>query len=427
MNRKIVEREPVRFWPSADLLVARARRAVSATSNLRIASSAPVLPPRHEDLEDAAHSIHVAYNGVIPPVLAPVRGLAHRANRIAKRFVRKATFWYVEPRWEAQREVNASAARFATQALLTAKRLQGQLDDAERQSAQLMSSQARLTRTMAALESEIEALRVKERALADELRSMVQVGDRVSGLASTVARLSDQLPALFERVGVSSASGLDFNYVDFENRFRGSSDQTSQLQLQYVDQFPDPTDAGRIVDIGCGRGEMVALLAAAGHQAVGVDSDADMILICRQRGLNVEEANGISWLESQPNWSLKGIFCSQVVEHFVTPELERFVMASFAALRPDGILIIETINPRSLFALANHFFADLSHVRPIHPETLRFMCEQAGFSQSLLEERSPHEAMAALAGLAEDSDSAVVRELVNTVFGFQDYSLKVIK
>jgi O-antigen chain-terminating methyltransferase len=98
--------------------------------------------------------------------------------------------------------------------------------------------------------------------------------------------------------------------------------------------------------------------------------------------------------------SLKGVFSAQVIEHMLTPEIERFLGASLAALRVGGVLVVETINPRSLHALANHFFADLSHVRPVHPETLRFMCEQTGFRDVALVERSLHPAVEAAAGSA---------------------------
>ena len=88
--------------------------------------------------------------------------------------------------------------------------------------------------------------------------------------------------------------------------------------------------------------------------------------------------------------ALKGIFCAQVVEHLITPEMEELIRQSHRTLRKGGVLVIETINPRSSFALGNHFYADTSHVRPVHPETLRFICEQIGFTSVQLEERSPH-------------------------------------
>ena len=77
----------------------------------------------------------------------------------------------------------------------------------------------------------------------------------------------------------------------------------------------------------------------------------------------------------------------------MTSELERLISLAHQKLLVSGVIVMETINPRSLYALGNHFFADTSHVRPVHPETLRFICEQVGFSRVELEERSAHPLM----------------------------------
>lgn len=94
---------------------------------------------------------------------------------------------------------------------------------------------------------------------------------------------------------------------------------------------------------------------------------------------------------------------------------------------PSAVLLIETINPRSLFALGNHFFADVSHVRPVHPETLRFICEQIGFGKVELEERSPHPFMNTVDELPDGEVGTVLKELSQSVFGYQDYAIVATK
>ena len=111
---------------------------------------------------------------------------------------------------------------------------------------------------------------------------------------------------------------------------------------------------------------------------------------CASKGLPVVLEDGIPFLSQTAQDSLKGVFCAQVVEHLMTPEMEELVRLAFRTLQAGGVLVIETINPRSSFALGNYFYADTSHVRPVHPETLRFICEQVGFTKVQLEERSPH-------------------------------------
>jgi len=131
-----------------------------------------------------------------------------------------------------------------------------------------------------------------------------------------------------------------------------------------VSLFPPPGEPGRIVDIGCGRGEMLELLQRTGHEVLGVDIDAGMVQVCNDKGLPAVLGNGIQFLSQTPPESLKGIFCAQVVEHLITPELEQLMTLAHERLRLGGVLVVETINPRSSFALGNHFYADTSHVRP---------------------------------------------------------------
>lgn len=242
-----------------------------------------------------------------------------------------------------------------------------------------------------------------------------------------LAVLHAEVSALLERLGIPSSSGADIDYAGFEDRFRGESADLKVQQRDYLDFFPSPEAIGKIVDVGCGRGEMVEVLLEAGHEVLGVDMDASMVETCEAKGLPVLQDNAIHYLEGTAEGSLKGIFCAQVIEHLLTSEIEGFLVLSLERLRPGGVLLVETINPRSLHALGNHFFADLSHVRPVHPETLRFLCEQVGYSKVDLHERSLHP-------LAERADhlggiplADEVAALLRGVYGYQDYAIVATK
>ena len=223
----------------------------------------------------------------------------------------------------------------------------------------------------------------------------------------------------------STSSAID--YVAFEDRCRGSSESIQRAQERYLSLFPPASGSGAILDIGCGRGEMLELFIAAGYEAIGVDMDTNMIELCRSKGLPVIQDDGIHHLETTEANSLRGIFCAQVVEHLLTPEIERLVELSYQKLMPSAVLVIETINPRSLFSLGNHFFADVSHVRPVHPETLRFICEQIGFSKVELEERSLHPFMNRVDELPDGEVGTAIKELLQSVFGYQDYAIVATK
>ena len=44
-------------------------------------------------------------------------------------------------------------------------------------------------------------------------------------------------------------------------------------------------------------------------------------------------------------------------------------------------MVLETINPLSLFALRN-YFADLTHAQPLIPDTLSLLVKEAGFDRA---------------------------------------------
>ena len=149
--------------------------------------------------------------------------------------------------------------------------------------------------------------------------------------------------------------------------------------------------------------------------------------MCIRDRLTAVLDDGLHFLAQTAPDSLKGVFCAQVVEHLLTSELEELVRLAHRALRTDGALVMETINPRSSYALGNHYYADTSHVRPVHPETLRFICEQLGFRNVQMEERSPHPALALADDLPATAEGDAVRALLQSVFGYQDYVVVATK
>jgi SAM-dependent methyltransferase len=213
-----------------------------------------------------------------------------------------------------------------------------------------------------------------------------------------------------------SASALP-DYFAFEARMRGSTAAVRERQRPYVDDFRDATP---VLDVGCGRGEFLALLREAGVEARGIDADADMVAYARGEGLEVEQADGPAYLESLADGSLGGIFAAQVVEHLPPGTLVRLLELASAKLRPGGLLVAETINPLSPLALRS-YFADLTHAQPLVPETLVLLAEQAGFRQ--VETRFLNEPEERLAVPDDPVIAENVRRLNELLFGPLDYAI----
>jgi O-antigen chain-terminating methyltransferase len=174
--------------------------------------------------------------------------------------------------------------------------------------------------------------------------------------------------------------------MSFEEKFRGSEEEIGRRQAGDVERFRSLP--GPVADLGCGRGEFLAALAAAGIPGVGCDANALMVEHARAKGLDVEQADLISWLEARPDGSLGGIAAFQVVEHLPAKVLFRLVDLAATKLAPGGVLLLETVNPESLFAM-KWFWMDLTHVRPVPGPSLAHLLEVAGFRDVVIDYRSP--------------------------------------
>lgn len=166
-------------------------------------------------------------------------------------------------------------------------------------------------------------------------------------------------------------------YADFEKRFRGRPEEIAARLARYLEHFPA---GGEVLDIGCGRGEFLALLGESGRRGLGLDLSDSMLEEARARDLPCLKADALEYLQGRPAASLDGVFAAQVIEHLEPDTLRRLVSECFRVLRPDGVVLLETINPLSLFALSRIFFLDPSHQRPLHPEYLRYLLENSGFA-----------------------------------------------
>jgi O-antigen chain-terminating methyltransferase len=244
--------------------------------------------------------------------------------------------------------------------------------------------------------------------------------------------------------GVPQASNpLDsYKYVEFENLYRGSQDAIRSRLESYLPYFDGAAD---VLDVGCGRGEFLDLLNARGISSRGLDLNHEMVEVCRARGLEVTESDAVTSLERQPDGALGGLFAAQVVEHLQPGYLLRFLDLAFQKLRPGAPIVLETLNPACWTAFFDSFIRDITHVWPLHPDTLRYLVLASGFPSARIEYRSPVAAQDRLqpvphrggngssAGQGGDTDGATadfietfnanVEKLNARMFTFLDYAI----
>jgi len=224
-----------------------------------------------------------------------------------------------------------------------------------------------------------------------------------------------------------------FKYLGFEDQFRGSLDDIRTGLAEYLPVFEGATD---VLDVGCGRGEFLEMLKARGVTARGLDVNQAMVEASRARGLDVVQADALVHLASLPDASLGGLFAAQVVEHLPPDYLTRLLEVAGHKVRPGGVIVLETINPACWLAFFESYIRDLSHVRPLHPETLQYLLRVSGFQDVTIRYRSPvaesqrlqpvpapgPDAAPALADLAETFNENMAK-LNARLFTYQDYAV----
>jgi SAM-dependent methyltransferase len=165
-------------------------------------------------------------------------------------------------------------------------------------------------------------------------------------------------------------------YLAFEDAFRGDPGLITARQREYVTLFAGCND---VLDIGCGRGEFLRLLKDSGVTARGIDFNYAMVTHCIEAGLDAAEADALDYLRTLPDGALGGLIAAQVVEHLQPDYLLQLLDEAYRVLRPNSPIVLETINVTSWYAFFSSYLRDLTHVRPLHPDTLHFFVLAAGF------------------------------------------------
>jgi SAM-dependent methyltransferase len=269
----------------------------------------------------------------------------------------------------------------------------------------------------------LSELRERVNGLDRRLRSL-QAQAVAPGPAEAAAAAGAPVQAGSVQAAPSSAL---FDYVGFERRFRGDPETVAAaLAERYLDLLvANPP----VVDIGCGRAELVEMLTRRGVEAIGVDTDPSMVAEARDRGLDVRQVDGSSFLRGREPGSLGAIIATHLVEHLEFADLVELLELAATRLRPGGLFIAETPNPTSLVVLGNSFILDPTHLRPLHPSLLTFLCEGAGFRDVRLRFHAP--ATDYQLPMIDDPDAPPWAKRVNdafaklnaVLFGPQEYAL----
>jgi len=281
----------------------------------------------------------------------------------------------------------------------------------ENQRADLQKAEERIGHTIQTIQSELASLSERrieplekradtaESAIRDVSGEIGRLRDEVfpasmarsDALLQRLAEELEEVASLSERslrgepLPVSGTSPLDEGRLadalaevqpPLPESFRGSEDEIRHRMDRYL---PDLKPKAPVLDLGCGRGELLLLLREAGVDATGVEGDPALAEAARRRGLEVVEGDVLEVVKEQESESRGAVTAVHLFEHLTSAKLIAVLAEIRRVLRPGGLLIAECPNPHSLRVGASLFWQDPTHQRPLLPETLELMLRAAGF------------------------------------------------
>ena len=342
---------------------------------------------------------------------------------------------YIDPSLWKQREFNSCIVRILNG---ISERL-GRVDDRIAQSQSAISDQVndRIAQSQSAISDQVNDRIAQSQSkvysdIGEQVRSVILAMNKdIENRAWLAGILEEKIAKSKEKRSdeMLSSQVTGLNYFIFEDRFRGSRNDTKAKQLKFVKYFEG---CKNVLDIGCGRGEFLELLKDNGISGHGIDIDEDMVRYCRSRDLNVEKLDAVSYLNQLEDKSLDGIFIDQVVEHLDPDYLIKMIDLCYIKMLFGAYIIMETVNPLSLLSLAD-FYMDMSHKRPVHPETLKFLMSAAGFRETVAQFYEPAVEDGRLRYIDADELAEKERSLAdiinrntdmlnNMIFGPRDYA-----
>jgi 2-polyprenyl-3-methyl-5-hydroxy-6-metoxy-1,4-benzoquinol methylase len=297
---------------------------------------------------------------------APRHGPVAYFKNLLKRFIQKSIYWYVHPIVVQLHRMHASITRALHEMADQLRSVSERLEVLEKET---LGSRVR------ALEGERFEERIGrlERAWRSKEAETPRPAAEAAPAQPQASRAIERAPAASAR---SAEPLFHFDYYWFESIHRGDRALIKRRQQPYLAFFEG---CESVLDIGCGRGEFLERMAEKGIRGYGIDIEADSVQFCTDSGLQARQAEALEHLSGLEDDRLDGVFISQVAEHLTPSDLIELVGLAYNKMRPGGHIVVETPNPQCLLIFASFFYADLSHVQPIHPETMRFLLLSAGY------------------------------------------------
>jgi 2-polyprenyl-3-methyl-5-hydroxy-6-metoxy-1,4-benzoquinol methylase len=156
------------------------------------------------------------------------------------------------------------------------------------------------------------------------------------------------------------------NFQRYEKYSEYSYESSGYKKLEYIVkniQISIGSSKCRILEIGCGNGNISTVLASFGHEVLAIDMSEDCIRYATDlkeklnlKTLSIKMLNATEIHSSVEPFDV--VICSEILEHLDAPE--SVVSKAYSVLRPGGILIVTVPNGYGPYELSGKVGRTLS-------------------------------------------------------------------
>lgn len=145
---------------------------------------------------------------------------------------------------------------------------------------------------------------------------------------------------------IEKFSALASRWWDTESEFKTLHD-INPLRVDYIEQQCGGLSGKKVLDIGCGGGILAEAMAAKDAEVTGIDMAEQSLEVARlhllESGLKIDyQLITAEQFADQHEQQFDVITCLEMLEH--VPDPSSIINAAASALKPDGTLVLSTLN-----------------------------------------------------------------------------------
>jgi 2-polyprenyl-3-methyl-5-hydroxy-6-metoxy-1,4-benzoquinol methylase len=164
-----------------------------------------------------------------------------------------------------------------------------------------------------------------------------------------------------------------------EHAGHGGSEATALAYRRDIRPMLPLPSAGRVVDIGCGHGELVRLLLGDGYDAVGVDVSPEQVALAHAEGLNQVHQGEYRDLLTERGIRFAAVTATDLLEHLTKSEVLETFDCVIEALAPGGVFVARV--PNAISPLGGHIrYGDFTHESSYTARSIKQLAAAAGFT-----------------------------------------------